>query len=105
MVHRLWNCSSRRGRTGFLNTPLTKRSLVLLAMKVLQTFEKAGYNIMSKNANEQSLLHLAAGLRSGRSDSWLELLQDRGLDPIAQDKNGRTPVDIAKVNEHLYLYR
>ncbi|CAG8898330.1 unnamed protein product [Penicillium egyptiacum] len=52
--------------------------------EVLDAFEKAGYDIMAKDANKQSLLHLVAGLRSYHSDAWLILLQDKGLDPMAE---------------------
>lgn len=76
-----------------------------IANEVLGIFEKTGYDILAKNKNGQSLLHLVAGLKSYRTDAWFELLQKKGVDPMAHDNDGRTPVDIAKENEHVYLFR
>lgn len=73
---------------------------------VIDQFEQAGYNIKETNAKGQTLLHLVAGLTAPEFPSysawpWFQLLRSKGLDPMAKDGEGRTPIDIAEENESI----
>lgn len=69
--------------------------------EVLGLFEHGGYNYEETNANEQTLLHMVASLVSDRAYPWFKILQAKGLDPMAKDKEGQTPFGIAQANEDL----
>ncbi|KAJ5807970.1 hypothetical protein N7474_009239 [Penicillium riverlandense] len=62
-------------------------------------FEQKGYILTETNLAGQTLLHVAAGLVSERVSPWFKFLQAKGLDSVARDKEGKTPIDIAKLNE------
>ncbi|SCV27628.1 uncharacterized protein FFB14_01645 [Fusarium fujikuroi] len=65
-------------------------------------FEKAGVDWTAINANGQSLLHLVASHRGqGSCFTRLErfkLLVGKGLDPLVEDQEHRTALDIAAAN-------
>lgn len=69
--------------------------------EVLGLFEHGGDNYEETNANEQTLLHMVASLVSDRAYPWFKILQAKGLDPMAKDKEGQTPFGIAQANEDL----
>ncbi|KAJ5248065.1 hypothetical protein N7524_012025 [Penicillium chrysogenum] len=80
-----------------------------IAQDVIGQFEKAGYNIQETNAKGQTLLHLIAGLTSSEGISWsawpwFQLLRSKGLDPMAKDGEGKTPIDIAEENESINVW-
>ncbi|CAL5872092.1 uncharacterized protein PFLUO_LOCUS6349 [Penicillium psychrofluorescens] len=69
-----------------------------ICKEVLEMFEGAGYNLTDTDTSGQTLLHQVARLDSYRAYSWFKALQDKRLDPMAKDKNGRTALDIAREN-------
>ncbi|KAJ5955106.1 hypothetical protein N7501_009385 [Penicillium viridicatum] len=69
--------------------------------EVIGVFEQAGCDLMETTPDGQTLLHLVAGLVSVRAFPWFKILQGKGLDPMARDKEGNTPIDIAMGNEKL----
>ena len=77
-----------------------------IGQDVIDQFEKAGYNIKETNTKGQTLLHLVAGLTSPENPSfsalpWFQLLRSKGLDPMARDGEGKTPIDIGEENESI----
>ncbi|CAG8908820.1 unnamed protein product [Penicillium egyptiacum] len=80
-----------------------------IGQDVIDQFEKAGYNIKETNGKGQTLLHLAAGLTSPEFESWcawprFQLLRSKGLDPMAKDGEGKTPIDIAEDNDSINVW-
>lgn len=73
----------------------------VLGEEVLDIFVKAGYDLEERNAAGQTLLHQVATLVSERAAAWFKVLQARGLDPLAIDKDGNTPLSFAKENDDL----
>ncbi|KAF9250436.1 hypothetical protein LCP9604111_3338 [Penicillium roqueforti] len=76
---------------------------------VIGQFEKAGYDIQETNSKGQTLLHLVAGLTAPEGMSWaawpwFQLLRSKGLDPMAKDGEGKTPIDIAEENESINVW-
>lgn len=69
--------------------------------EIIGAFEQAGCDLMETTPDGQTLLHLVAALVSVRAFPWFKILQGKGLDPMAQDKEGNTPIDIAMGNEKL----
>ncbi|OQE01298.1 hypothetical protein PENSOL_c004G08699 [Penicillium solitum] len=69
--------------------------------EVIGVFEQAGCDLMETTPDGQMLLHLVAGLVSVRAFPWFKILQGKGLGPMARDKEGNTPIDIAMGNEKL----
>ena len=72
-------------------------------------FKKAGYNIKETNAKGQTLLHLVARLTSPEGKSWsawpwFQLLRSKGLDHMAKDREGKTPIDIAEENKSINVW-
>jgi ankyrin repeat protein len=72
--------------------------------EVLNLFIQAGYSLEQRNAAGQTLLHMVATLASERAYPWFKILQAKGLDPLAEDEEGNTPLDIAKENDDLTPY-
>lgn len=80
-----------------------------IGQDVIDQFEKAGYNIKETNTKGQTLLHLVAGLTSPEFESWcawpwFQLLRSKGLDPMAKDREGKTPIDIAEDNDSINVW-
>ncbi|KAJ5196985.1 hypothetical protein N7449_007464 [Penicillium cf. viridicatum] len=80
-----------------------------IGQDVIDQFEKAGYNIKETNTKGQTLLHLVAGLTSPEFESWcawpwFQLLRSKGLDPMAKDMEGKTPIDIAEDNDSINVW-
>ncbi|KAJ5274039.1 hypothetical protein N7478_009164 [Penicillium angulare] len=73
----------------------------ILCEEVLGIFVKGGYDIEERNEEGQTLLHLVGTLASERAAAWFKVLQARGLDPLAEDKEGNTPLGLAKKNDEL----
>lgn len=72
-----------------------------IGKEVFGAFERAGCNLTETNPAGQTLLHLVAGRMSARAYPWFNFLQAKGLDPMVKDKEGKTPMDIAKENRTL----
>jgi len=60
---------------------------------VLKALHDAGGDLQAKTGNGESLLHMATRVGATRCARYL---LDQGLDPAAQDKQGRKPLDIAR---------
>lgn len=80
-----------------------------IGQDVIDQFSRAGYNIQETNAKGQTLLHFVAGLTSPVFESlaawpWFQLLRSKGLDPMAKDGEGKTPIDIAEDNESINVW-
>ncbi|KAJ5081193.1 hypothetical protein N7456_013431 [Penicillium angulare] len=73
----------------------------ILGEEVLDIFVKGGYDVKEQNENGQTLLHLVSTLASERAAAWFKVLQAKGLDPLAEDKDGNTPLGLAKENDEL----
>lgn len=69
-----------------------------ICKEVLEIFEGAGYNLTDTDTSGQTLLHQVARLDSYRAYSWFKVLQDKRVNSMAKDKNGRTALDIARKN-------
>lgn len=72
-----------------------------IGKEVFGAFEHAECTLTETNPAGQTLLHLVAGRDSARAYPWFKSLQAKGLDPMAKDKEGRTPMDVAKENDSL----
>lgn len=72
-----------------------------IGKEVFGALERAGCSLTETNPTGQTLLHLVAGRHSARAWPWFNFLQAKGLDPMAKDREGRTPLDIAEENVHL----
>lgn len=72
--------------------------------EVLDLFIQAGYIYEERNATGQTLLHAVATLVSERAYPWFKILQAKGLDPLAKDEQGNTPLSIAEENDDLIPY-
>lgn len=66
-------------------------------------FEDVGVDWAAVNAKGQTLLHVAAGVNGISSEllvNRFRFLMEKGLDPMKEDKEHRTPLDIAASLEH-----
>lgn len=75
-----------------------------IGREIVDEFERAGCSLSETNPAGQTLLHLVAALDSPRAFPWFKLLQTRSLDPLATDKEGVTPMDLAKQNMALVMH-
>lgn len=70
----------------------------VLGEEIIDTFLKAGYDIEERNAAGQTLLHVVATLVSERAAVWFKVLEARGLDPLSEDKEANSALNVAKQN-------
>jgi len=63
------------------------------SLNVLQALRNAGGDLRTRSASGESLLHMAVRVGAARCARYL---LDEGLDPAAQDGQGRTPLDVAR---------
>ncbi|KAJ5096766.1 hypothetical protein N7456_007487 [Penicillium angulare] len=71
---------------------------------VFGQFEQAGYSLQEPTPAGQTLMHLVAGLESGPAWDWFKVLEAKGLDPMAKDKEGETSMDIGMKNIYNFKY-
>ena len=89
----------------FIIAVISQRTTPLYSAAVSRTPEniqvllKAGADVMARNEDGWTPLHLAAGY--GEKAGVIEALLEAGADPKRNNQNGKTPWDLAQDNDKL----
>ncbi|VUC26765.1 unnamed protein product [Clonostachys rosea] len=62
-------------------------------IKVIEKFIRLGADITALNKDGSTMLHVA--VKRKLSLDWIKFLSSKGVDPLARDEKGRTPIHVA----------